>query len=208
MKYNTNKKLFFFLHKRYRDCGILEWNPVPFPIPSRTRIPSRYRYLRDTGWGLDICELIIENVEEKNPTKAGGITPLHYLALRGHFGLCLLIINSVSDKNPANEDGITPLHNAARAGHLEICKLILQNVDMKNPPDSTGETLFDLAKENGFEAICDLIYNECDVVFQWVITWKRMHALKFGMNVICYTSFDWLCLKLEVLTRYQIHLLF
>ena len=37
---------------RYRDCGILEWNPVPFPIPSRTRIPSRYRFLRDTGWGL------------------------------------------------------------------------------------------------------------------------------------------------------------
>ena len=36
----------------YRDCGILEWNPVPFPIPSRTRIPSRYRFLRDTGWGL------------------------------------------------------------------------------------------------------------------------------------------------------------
>ena len=37
---------------RYRDCGILEWNPVPFLIPSRTRIPSRYRFLRDTGWGL------------------------------------------------------------------------------------------------------------------------------------------------------------
>ena len=45
-------KKFSFLHKRYRDCGILEWNPVPFPIPSRTRIPSRYRFLRDTGWGL------------------------------------------------------------------------------------------------------------------------------------------------------------
>ena len=42
--------LWFLL--RYRDCGILEWNPVPFPIPSRTRIPSRYRFLRDTGWGL------------------------------------------------------------------------------------------------------------------------------------------------------------
>ena len=37
----------------YRDCGILEWNPVPFPIPSCTRIPSRYRFLRDTGWGLE-----------------------------------------------------------------------------------------------------------------------------------------------------------
>ena len=36
----------------YRDCGILEWNPVPFLILSRTRIPSRYRFLRDTGWGL------------------------------------------------------------------------------------------------------------------------------------------------------------
>ena len=36
----------------HRDCGILEWNPVPFPIPSRTRIPSRYWFSRDTGWGL------------------------------------------------------------------------------------------------------------------------------------------------------------
>ena len=42
-------KNYSFLHKRYQDCGILEWNPVPFPIPSRTRIPSRYRFLRDTG---------------------------------------------------------------------------------------------------------------------------------------------------------------
>ena len=54
---------------RYRDCGIVEWNPVPFPIPSRTRIPSRYRFLRDTGWGLVQRNLneteIAENLTKK-----------------------------------------------------------------------------------------------------------------------------------------------
>ena len=41
----------------YGDWGILEWNPVPFPIPSRSRIPSRYRFSRDTGWGLISTEI-------------------------------------------------------------------------------------------------------------------------------------------------------
>ena len=38
----------------YRDCGILIWIPAPFPIPSRTIIPSRSRFFRDPGWGLVI----------------------------------------------------------------------------------------------------------------------------------------------------------
>ena len=56
------------MHKRYQDCGILEWNPVPFPIPSRTRIPSRYRFLRYTGWGLMhslYCKAAISNMKGK-----------------------------------------------------------------------------------------------------------------------------------------------
>ena len=47
--------------QRIRDCGILEWNPVPLPIPSRTRIPSRYRFLQDTGWGLVFSNLSFQN---------------------------------------------------------------------------------------------------------------------------------------------------
>ena len=47
-----------FISLRYRDCGILEWDPVPFPIPSRTRIPSRSRFLRDPGWGLGTAHIL------------------------------------------------------------------------------------------------------------------------------------------------------
>ena len=45
-----------------RDCGILRWNPVPFPIPSRTKIPSRSRFFRDPGWGLpETCPKLAPN---------------------------------------------------------------------------------------------------------------------------------------------------
>ena len=46
-KINVDRKpcitVFDRIYSKYRDCGISGWNPTPFPIPSRTRIPSRSR---------------------------------------------------------------------------------------------------------------------------------------------------------------------
>ena len=71
---------------------------------------------------LSICQLIIENSENKNPTDRYGLTPLHLAAENGHLSICELIINNVSDKNPeCTKDRKTPLHIAAKSGHLLMC---------------------------------------------------------------------------------------
>ena len=57
---------------------------------------------------LAVCQLIINNVNDKNPNEAG-ITPLHYAAENGHFDICQLIIDNVDDKNPNDITGSTPL---------------------------------------------------------------------------------------------------
>jgi len=86
---------------------------------------------------VDICQRIIEEVEDKNPAGEYGQTPLHEAAKRGHFDIFRLIMENVQDKNPGSFDGgstcSTPLHWAAQEGHFEICRLIMQNVQDKNP---------------------------------------------------------------------------
>ena len=37
---------------------------------------------------FEICQLITENIEVKNPTTMKGWTPLHLATLNGHFDIC------------------------------------------------------------------------------------------------------------------------
>ena len=65
-----------------------------------------------------LCQLIIENVEDKNPSDLilngqWSCTPLHLAALYSQNLICQLIIENVGDKNPKCIDGFTPLHIAA-----------------------------------------------------------------------------------------------
>ena len=84
---------------------------------------SLHRAVQDEE-NLEICRLIIENVEEKNPEDKRGRTPIRYAVDRGHLEICRLIIENVEDKNPKDDNGRTPLHWAAKGGHLEVCRLI------------------------------------------------------------------------------------
>jgi len=68
---------------------------------------------------LLLCELIIDNVDDKNPKANWDTTPLHHAAANGHFEICQLIIDNVDDKNPKDWEKNTPLHNAAGNGHIE-----------------------------------------------------------------------------------------
>ena len=78
--------------------------------------------------------MILNSIDEKNPTDMMGGTPLHEAADNGHLEIVKLIMGHVKDKNPAMKHyGTTPLHYAAEKGHLEICRLIIQNVENKNP---------------------------------------------------------------------------
>ena len=97
----------------------------------------------------DVCKLIIENADDKNPRAHDGGTPLFEAAYQGHYEICKLIISNVQDKNPARPDGSTPLCIAAEKGHFEICQLIIANVDEKNPTRNNGYTPLHVASEKG-----------------------------------------------------------
>ena len=51
---------------------------------------------------------------DPNPVDAGGWTPLHKVAEKGHLELYRLIMSKCEDTNPANDIGITPFNWAAR----------------------------------------------------------------------------------------------
>ena len=71
---------------------------------------------------LSEFKLIIDNVENKNPTDEEGFTPLDLAAKFGHLNICQIIIAKIVDKNPADKNGWTPLHLAAQNGHLDVCR--------------------------------------------------------------------------------------
>ena len=95
------------------------------------------------GGCRETCELLIDNLENKNPVSNKGITPFHFASKEGHFDVCKLLIQNMDDKNPAALDRCTPLHMAARHGHLEIVRLIVETGVYKSPLFE-GETPLDL----------------------------------------------------------------
>ena len=80
-----------------------------------------------------MCELIVRNTLEKNPSDTNGETPLHMAAVEGHFDVYKAIMDHVEDKNPKEMNDWTPLHLAATNGFGRICELIIANVKDKNP---------------------------------------------------------------------------
>ena len=85
-----------------------------------------------------MCELIINEVNDKNPKSESGLTPLHFAARNGQLSVCQLIINNVQDKNPKDKTGWTPLHYAARNGHFSVCEFIIGKIDDANTSNSSG----------------------------------------------------------------------
>ena len=57
---------------------------------------------------MDICRLIIKNVDNKNPANNRGWTPLHEASWHGALNTCKFIILNIHDKNPADNNGKTP----------------------------------------------------------------------------------------------------
>ena len=112
-----------------------------FMIPNLDR-PYPFHFAAECGF-LEICEMIMENMDEKNPKGDWGLTPLHLAAENGKLEVCKLILKNLQcdkkmckrykcDKNPKNVYDFTPLHMAAMNGHLEVCKLIIENI-CENP---------------------------------------------------------------------------
>ena len=129
---------------------------------------------------IDVYELMVENMDNKNPSGEGmfrhcqGETPLHSAAKNGHVELSRIIMKDLSDKNPSGRfRALTPLHLAARYGHFDVCELILNQVDIKNPLAKsivvdggyrTSQVVLcytprDVANAHGHQDICSLIDN-------------------------------------------------
>ena len=71
-----------------------------------------------------IVKYIAGYLENKNPPRNDGWTPLHSAAENGHFEIVKYIAGHLENKNPARNNGTTPLLIAAQEGHFEIVKYI------------------------------------------------------------------------------------
>ena len=106
---------------------------------------------------LELCQHIIDKIEDKNPKDLFGETPLHWAVQESHYQVCELFFEKIDDRNPKDIEGVTPLHTAARKGDLELCKLIILNVEDKDPKDKFEETPLHKAAISGNFDVCKLI---------------------------------------------------
>ena len=92
---------------------------------------------------LELWNLIISHVVEKNPKSTNGWTPLHLAAANGHLKIVRNIVENVDDKNffgtkkmnLIRNHGWTPLNFASRNRHSGICRLLKYGI---SPVDSRG----------------------------------------------------------------------
>ena len=75
------------------------------------------------NWHIDICKLIYERIQDKNPSDKNGWTPLHSAARNGDLQICKLIIDNVNNGHPVTNDGHTPKDLADQYHHAEISQL-------------------------------------------------------------------------------------
>ena len=114
-------------------------------------------HLAASNGHLEVCKLIMERLDDKNPGTAFQQTPFHWAARDGQFEVCKHMIENFPDKNPAAEaSGWTPLHWAAKYGHLDVCKLIIDYLVDKNPKDKHGTTPLHFAAQKSHLEVCRL----------------------------------------------------
>ena len=104
----------------------------------------------------EICKVIIQSEDNKNPANNDERTPLHIAIRRGHLDICSMIIDNITDKNPAIKNGWTALHCAAFHGQLDIYKLIAQKIVDKNPRNR-GHSPLHIAAFGGHLDLCKFI---------------------------------------------------
>ena len=106
---------------------------------------------------LYLCDLIIDDSEDKNPVDKYGSTVLYNAAILNNVQIYQMVMEKNIDKNPIHQEfGNTPLHEAAGKNRFELCKVILNGIQDWNPKDRCGKTPFDYAKEKGHKNICEL----------------------------------------------------
>ena len=114
---------------------------------------------------LEICQLIISNVDDKNPNAnwAGEASPYHLASEKGHLEVVKLFLETLTDKNPMDEPPKrgTPLHLAIENGHFEICQMIISQTTNKSP-SLNGKTPLHIAAEKCDDSIFKLIFENVE----------------------------------------------
>jgi len=91
---------------------------------------------------VDVCQMIVDNVRDKNPMNSDGTTPLHVAAEHNQPKICRIIMRHLKDMHPIDRWGWSPLHWAVSKGHYEVCLAILEIVhrthQTRNPSHDTG----------------------------------------------------------------------
>ena len=110
-----------------------------------------------------VCNLMLENMETKNPVCRIFGSALHIVASDDNLPVFKSIFEKIEKKNPKDTSSggseNTPLHIAAKNGCSRITTFILENSDAEiiNIPNTFGETPLNLAEENNHMDICKLL---------------------------------------------------
>ena len=178
-----NKIVQFRIVKKYTDCSELALKKFCSKtnvetIANQSVIDYRHRPRWDfqlsgftplhaaaTNGHLINCQLMIENLSDKNPKTNNERTPLNLAAIRGHYEVFKLFFEIVPEKNPKmsiEEQCKTPFHDAARNGRLDICQYILENLGNISPTDFQGDTPLHDAASNGHFEVFKLIFENVE----------------------------------------------
>jgi hypothetical protein len=74
----------------------------------------------------NVCKVIIESVENKNPSTSNGCTPLHLAAKQGHLEIIKLIVETGVDKTTLF-NGNTPLDDLSKFRSYKYYKLLCKD---------------------------------------------------------------------------------
>ena len=69
---------------------------------------------------LELCKVIVEKTENKNPQDLWGDTPVHYAFKNGHLEVCKLFFELNQEWNPKDRNGDSFLHKAVENNHLDF----------------------------------------------------------------------------------------
>ena len=115
------------LYRLIMKSKIQEHNPM-------TKVGVTPFHLAASKGHKEICKMIMDEIEEKNPT------------MNIYKEIIKIMIFRLKDKNP--KDGQTPTHLAARNGHETIYKMIMDEVYGKIPNENYGFTPLHVASLN------------------------------------------------------------
>ena len=129
------------------DCGNHVFN----------RLISDHGRANSEPYLLSVCDLMLDNMETKNPANELYGTALHRITPNNNLAMFKLIFEKMENKNPKDRHGSTLLHIAAENGCSRIVKFILENSDNMNITNNDGKTPLNLAEENNHKDVCKLL---------------------------------------------------